>query len=38
MTPIRTDRTTQRTCACGQDLEGCSRQYCPRCGCELPTD
>ena len=20
------------TCGCGQDLEGCSRAHCPRCG------
>lgn len=23
------------TCSCGQDLDGCSREHCPRCGRDL---
>lgn len=23
------------TCACGQDLERCRGEHCPRCGCTL---
>jgi hypothetical protein len=23
-------------CGCGQDLDGCDREHCPRCGCEIP--
>lgn len=22
-------------CRCGQDLDCCTREHCPRCGCEL---
>jgi len=22
-------------CGCGQDLDTCERQHCPRCGCEI---
>jgi len=24
------------TCACGQELDCCTRQHCPRCGALLP--
>lgn len=22
-------------CGCGQDLDGCEREHCPRCGCHV---
>lgn len=22
-------------CSCGQDLDCCAREHCPRCGCEI---
>lgn len=22
-------------CSCGQDLDGCEREHCPRCGCQV---
>jgi hypothetical protein len=22
-------------CGCGQDLDTCKRQHCPRCGCQI---
>lgn len=24
-----------RVCDCGQELDGCSREHCPRCGVQL---
>ncbi|HEX2896189.1 MAG TPA: hypothetical protein VHO29_19455 [Marmoricola sp.] len=24
-----------RVCGCGQDLESCEREHCPRCGCQV---
>jgi len=27
--------TRNRACECGQDLDGCERDHCPRCGCQL---
>jgi len=28
-------RTLRAVCACGQDLEFCTREHCPRCGTSL---
>ena len=33
---ITVDRATAVECGCGQDLDGCAREHCPRCGCEIP--
>jgi hypothetical protein len=27
--------TATDVCGCGQDLDCCARQHCPRCGCEI---
>jgi hypothetical protein len=39
---IATETATQRAgyaapavCDCGQDLDCCVREHCPRCGCEI---
>lgn len=26
---------TPVVCSCGQDLDCCEREHCPRCGCEI---
>jgi len=28
-------RTARAVCACGQDLEFCTHEHCPRCGTSL---
>jgi hypothetical protein len=28
-------RTSHPVCACGQDLDICARQHCPRCGATI---
>jgi len=27
--------STADVCGCGQDLDCCRREHCPRCGCEI---
>ena len=27
--------TVTPVCSCGQDLDCCEREHCPRCGCEI---
>lgn len=34
VTVYRVDAAT--ACGCGQDLEDCGREHCPRCGREVP--
>jgi hypothetical protein len=33
--PHRTGCTAPDVCDCGQDLDCCEREHCPRCGCEI---
>lgn len=35
MTTITVYRIDAATCSCGQDLDGCTREHCPRCGREV---
>jgi len=32
---LRPQAECSPTCACGQDLESCSRAHCPRCGSDV---
>lgn len=32
---ITIDRIAAVVCGCGQDLDGCAREHCPRCGREI---
>jgi hypothetical protein len=29
------DTNVSDVCGCGQDLDCCEREHCPRCGCEI---
>lgn len=35
MTVMTAEAVEATVCGCGQDLEGCSREHCPRCGCDI---
>jgi hypothetical protein len=33
--PVHGSVTVPAMCGCGQDLDCCEREHCPRCGCEI---
>jgi hypothetical protein len=34
-TALAPGATGSAVCGCGQDLDCCAREHCPRCGCEI---